>query len=102
MSKRLKTGDVGGYLQCVAAHDAHTADVSVDASSSSDPVVKHSALATTLIQDVLWGKLPAIQCQQYVQDATADGASHPDLQKLAAMGNYGMSPQIFGTLCKVL
>ena len=52
----------------------------------------HSALADKLLLQWSAGLIAALMVQQFAHAATLDGANHPELVQLAALGNYGKCP----------
>ena len=70
----------GGYKQKLQWQQA--------SSSSSSPSGK-SYLATLLVSKFVWGEISAPLLQQVAAAAFADGATHPDIKKLADLGTSG-------------
>ena len=52
----------------------------------------NSALAEILLHDLEWGYLTATSVQKYASAAVKDGANHPHLKKLEALGTSGQYP----------
>ena len=73
----------GGYKQVAAASKETRLET-----IAAEPVVK-SMLATLLLHEVFWGAMSANLARKIAEAAFADGASHPDLQKLSELGASG-------------
>ena len=53
---------------------------------------QQSALATLLVQEWAWGNISTPMLQKVAEAACADGARHPHLDKLSAIGSHGRHP----------
>ena len=51
-----------------------------------------SELASELLWRWAWGELPAVDVQKLSKAAVRDGATHPELSKIAALGSWGACP----------
>ena len=85
MAKRQKLG-VGGYLQQLELleEDSDVADEEAE--------VVPSRFALILTQKWGWGRLSAPEVQELAAAAHRDGLQHPEVHKLASIGNWGRFP----------
>jgi hypothetical protein len=80
----------GGWKQKVATIAADEAATMEDEHASGSKGT--SWLAAILLNMWAWGVLPAYRLQELAHAAIKDGANHPHLDKLAAIGDHGNYP----------